>query len=206
MGALVFLLILFCLPETSATILRKRRLYKEKGRDYFDKSGIQESALKSMMRPFKFVAKPHVLLSTTPYSIAYGFMYFVIASLPFQLAKHYQFVSYQIGLSYLANGTGNAIGAFISGKMSDNALAKCKEEEKKTLELRLSPMWAGIVLLPMGELMYGWCVEKSVHVAASLVGLFLCKWFLKYQRGEGEGNFTYGIYSGARSRYCPNTK
>jgi predicted MFS family arabinose efflux permease len=127
-----------------------------------------------MSRPFKFITKPTVILSTTPYSIAYGFMYFVIASLPHQLAAKYNFSSYQIGLSYLANGIGNALGALISGKMADRALSKV-DESIRIPELRLSPMWFGVAILPLGELMYGWCVELNVHFMASLTGLFLCK-------------------------------
>lgn len=196
MGGLIFLLILFFLPETSAIILKKRAQYKEEKEKAISGGGIidqfpstirkrlpkaqqqkeQESIFRSMSRPFKFIAKPVVMLATTPYSIAYGFMYFVIASLPHQLAQHYNFASYQIGLSYLANGIGNALGALVSGKMADRALVNIDNEEKRMLEVRLSPMWWGILLLPVGELMYGWCVQYNVHFMASLSGLFLCKY------------------------------
>lgn len=173
MGGLIFVMILFFLPETSAIILRKRKQFKEKGRDY-EKSEEKENLLQSMARPFKFFAKPVVILSTTPYSIAYGFMYFVIASLPHQLASHYNFSSYQIGLAYLSNGIGNALGALLSGKLSDRALSRV-DEKLRVPEFRLSPMWIGIFVLPIGELMYGWCVERNIHFMASLTGLFLCK-------------------------------
>lgn len=175
MGGLIFLLILFCLPETSSMMLKKREKFKEKG--FVEKSDIKESTFKSMTRPFKFIIKPAVALATTPYTFAYGFMYFVIASLPHQLATHYNFASYQIGLAYLANGIGNALGALISGKLSDRALLKPNDPELRVPELRLSPMWIGIVLLPIGELMYGWCLDFNVQVMACLTGLFLCMYF-----------------------------
>lgn len=174
MGGVVFLLMLVCLPETSAKILRKREKYKEKG--YLDEDDDpQESILKSMARPFQFITKPVVILATTPYSMAYGFMYFVISSLPHQLALHYGFSSYQIGLAFLANGVGNALGALASGKMSDRALGKVVNPENRVPELRLRPMWIGILLLPAGQLIYGWCTQLNIHVMASLSGLFLCK-------------------------------
>lgn len=174
MGGFVFLLILMYLPETSAKILRKREKYKEKGYHDID-DNLQESILESMARPFQFITKPVVVLSTTPYSIAYGFMYFVIASLPSQLATHYNFSSYQIGLSFLANGVGNALGALVSGRMSDRALATIMNPESRVPELRLRPMWIGIILLPAGQLVYGWCTQLNIHFMASLTGLFLCK-------------------------------
>ncbi|KAI7902415.1 major facilitator superfamily domain-containing protein, partial [Cokeromyces recurvatus] len=174
MGGLTFFLVLFFVPETSSIVLMKkeRRYIFARLLD----SNREESIWKSMLRPFRFILLPAVFLSTTPYSIAYGFMYFVIASLPYQLSSRYHYSSYQIGLAYIANGLGNAIGAFVSGKLADQALNKLNvdnEEKRKYLEVRLNPMWIGIVLLPIGELLYGWCVNYNIHVSAGFFGLFL---------------------------------
>ncbi|KAI8991370.1 major facilitator superfamily domain-containing protein [Mycotypha africana] len=108
----------------------------------------------TIITPIKFMFKPVVILATTPYSMAYGFMYFVIATLPHELQHHYSLTSYQVGLSYLTNGVGNAMGAYLSGKLSDRALNKTQESDKNNdskanLEARLSPMWLGIILLPI---------------------------------------------------------
>ncbi|KAI8375450.1 major facilitator superfamily domain-containing protein [Blakeslea trispora] len=191
MGGITFLLILFFLPETSSLIL-KRRAVADKLKNVSSstiETEVEEeedvsqnnSFWKSMTRPFKFLLKPTVVIATTPYSMAYGFMYFVIASLPHQMSLHYRFTSYQIGLSFLANGMGNAVGAYISGKLSDRQinkhLQKDIQQEKTTLgsglESRISPMWIGIVLLPLGELVYGWCMQFNVHFIATLSGLFI---------------------------------
>ncbi|KAL9545444.1 hypothetical protein MBANPS3_007151 [Mucor bainieri] len=179
MGGVTFFLILFFLPETSAIILKRRAEYLKMRKEMKEQTEKeQRSQIKmnnehtstSIWRPFKLMVKPAVIISTTPYSIAYGFMYFVIASLPHQLQSQYHFSSYQIGLAYLANGIGNALGAFVSGKLADRALAKSVDNR---LESRLSPMWFGILLLPVGQLIYGWCVEMKIHIAATLTGLFL---------------------------------
>lgn len=178
MGGLIFILIVFALPETSASILRRRALHKQnKELDAENRSAStpKEHIWLSMTRPFKFIAKPSIILATTPYSMAYGFMYFMIASLPLQLTSHYNFLSYQIGLAYLPNGVGNAVGAYISGKLADRAIVE-KDNVKLEIESRLTPMWIGIVVLPAGLLIYGWCVQFSVHVAVTLVGLFICKY------------------------------
>lgn len=182
MGGIVFLLILFCLPETSSFTLKKRAQSKKE--EAVIEPVVQESRWKSMARPFKFIIKPVVALATTPYTFAYGFMYFVIASLPHQLASRYNFASYQIGLAYLANGAGNALGALISGKLSDRALRKPEDPINRVPELRLSPIWIGIIILPIGELMYGWCLDFNVHVSAGLTGLFLCTYDINYFLNE----------------------
>lgn len=165
LGGLIFILILFFVPETSAIILKKRKIAGSKERFIH-----QEPLLKSMSKPFIFLTKLSVIFATTPYSIAYGFMYFMIASLPQQLSTHYHFTSSQIGLSYLANGTGNAVGAVLSGILSDRAIVK-----KNVPEARLSVIWLGIIILPMGEVVYGWCSQFGIHVVSCLFGLFLCK-------------------------------
>ncbi|KAG1180220.1 hypothetical protein G6F70_000391 [Rhizopus microsporus] len=100
LGGLIFILILFFVPETSAIILKKRKIA---GR-----------------------------------------------------------------LSYLANGTGNAVGAVLSGILSDRAIVK-----KNVPEARLSVIWLGIIILPMGEVVYGWCSQFGIHVVSCLFGLFL---------------------------------
>ncbi|KAL4209498.1 hypothetical protein CU097_015035 [Rhizopus azygosporus] len=163
LGGLIFILILFFVPETSAIILKKRKIAGSKERFIH-----QEPLLKSMSKPFIFLTKLSVIFATTPYSIAYGFMYFMIASLPQQLSTHYHFTSSQIGLSYLANGTGNAVGAVLSGILSDRAIVK-----KNVPEARLSVIWLGIIILPMGEVVYGWCSQFGIHVVSCLFGLFL---------------------------------
>ncbi|KAG1142015.1 hypothetical protein G6F37_007862 [Rhizopus arrhizus] len=163
LGSLILIFIVFFLPETSASILKKRKLLANN-----EKYEHPETLLKSMSKPFIFLTKPVVIFATTPYSIAYGFMYFMIASLPHQLSIHYHFTSSQIGLSYLANGIGNAVGALVSGILSDRILVK-----KRVPEARLGIIWLGIILLPAGELIYGWCAQFGIHVASCLFGLFI---------------------------------
>ncbi|KAG0173177.1 hypothetical protein DFQ30_008678 [Apophysomyces sp. BC1015] len=167
MGGLILLLMVIFLPETSPAILRP--------------TAAREAGTKTFIRPFRFLARPLVILASLPYAMAYGFMYFIIATLPHQLDYRYGFTSSQIGLAYLANGIGNALGAVVSGRYTDwmmNRIVqdgdkKTSIQMAKTPEMRLSVMWLGILLLPLGELIYGWCIQFRIHVAAALSGLFL---------------------------------
>lgn len=166
MGGLVLILMLFFLPETAD---RRRNP--------------PESMQKTFIRPFQYLLKPVVILASTPYALAYGFMYFVISSLPHQLGYRYHMNSSQIGLSYLANGVGNAVGAVISGYLADWFLQRSAvgaDAAATRTEMRLKAMWLAIVLLPLGDLMYGWCIQYRVHPIAGLGGLFIRKYFLLY--------------------------
>ncbi|KAI8137409.1 major facilitator superfamily domain-containing protein [Fennellomyces sp. T-0311] len=177
MGGVVFFLMLFFLPETSTAILERRQRKgcgnKEEQLDNAS-SAPTESMLKTFTRPFTFLAKPVVLLASIPYALAYGFMYFIISSLPHQLGYRYHLSSSQIGLSYLANGVGNAVGAVLSGKHTDWLLRRKQTDGgQHDPEVRLSAMWVGIILLPIGELIYGWCIQYRIHAAAGLIGFFV---------------------------------
>ncbi|KAF7731642.1 hypothetical protein EC973_008811 [Apophysomyces ossiformis] len=162
MGGLILIMMIIFLPETSPAILRP--------------TAAREAVAKSFIRPFRFLARPLVILTSLPYAMAYGFMYFIIATLPHQLDYRYGFSSSQIGLAYLANGIGNAMGAVFSGRYTDWMMnRKVREGDSKiatpmakTPETRLSIMWLGILLLPLGELLYGWCIQFRIHVAVPL--------------------------------------
>lgn len=155
MGGLLFLLMIGFLPETTS------------------RPAEREKAIRTFTRPFRFVIRPVVILASLPYTTAYGFMYFVIASLPHLLEYRYHFTSSQVGLAYLANGVGNVLGALVSGRYADWLLQRMKQQ---TPEMRMAAMWLGIAVLPLGELIYGWCVQYRVHIAVGLFGLFLCKY------------------------------
>ncbi|KAI8390910.1 major facilitator superfamily domain-containing protein [Radiomyces spectabilis] len=155
-GGFVLLLMICFLPETGTRSVK-----------------IDESAIKAMLRPLSFLLEKIVVLASIPYAIAFGFMYFVIASLSHELITRYHFTSSQVGLAYLANGTGNAIGAMVSGKCADWILRRNSDQRSYVIEHRLSVTWLGVVLLCAGELMYGWCVQLQLSVVAVLAGLFL---------------------------------
>ncbi|KAI9307358.1 major facilitator superfamily domain-containing protein [Cunninghamella echinulata] len=139
-GGLVFLLILFFLPET--------RIKTATGNDSDKKNGNT-----IILQPFKHLLQPTVLCASIPLALAYGFMYFMIASLPYEMKNVYGLSSIAIGLAYLPNGLGNALGAVVSGIASDKLIK--------------------IITLCIGELIYGWCSEYRIILAVPMIGLFL---------------------------------
>ncbi|CAO3607921.1 unnamed protein product [Cunninghamella blakesleeana] len=153
LGGLVFLLIVFFLPETKV------------------KQGENKKSGKSIiLQPFRHLLQPAVLCASIPLALAYGFMYFMIASLPREMNDNYGLSSVAIGLAYLPNGIGNALGAMIAGIVSDRLIKKKPNPSKKD---RLPIMWVGIFLLLIGELIYGWCDQYKIMIVTTMIGLFL---------------------------------
>lgn len=162
-GGMIFFMVVLFLPET-------RLLTSPPSAPLF---------IKTMLRPFKYLSKPLVLCVSMPLVLAYGCMYFVIASLPHQVTTQYDLTSSAIGLAYLPNGIGNALGALISGAASDWILKRRQMnlDTRKTdsAKQRLPMIWIGIVSLIIGELLYGWCIRYQVSIVITMIGLFLRK-------------------------------
>lgn len=190
-GGFTLLLVICFLPETSPRILKIRDDYNKSSEGYEDveyaktveikmideqtKKLKRETNPKETLLPFNFLFKPTIVLTIAPYSVAYGFMYFVITSLPHQLSACYQLTNYQIGLCYFPISFGNSLGAYLSGILSDKALKKLTNQEDKleNLENRLTPMWIGIILFSCGILLYGWSLHYKAQITLGLAGLFL---------------------------------
>ncbi|KAI8062095.1 major facilitator superfamily domain-containing protein [Gongronella butleri] len=133
-----------------------------------------ESGWTVMLRPIKLLFQPVVFLGSLPLGLAYGFMYFMIASLPYLLVHHYSLTKIKVGLAYLPNGIGNALGALISGVASDRYM-DVKRAATGVIDpvQRLTVVWLGILALVMGEILYGWAVQYSITMALVMIGLFL---------------------------------
>ncbi|CAO3608696.1 unnamed protein product [Cunninghamella echinulata] len=158
-GGLVFLLILCFLPETRIVTITDD-----------DNDNDKKNGKTIILQPFRHLLQPTVLCASIPLALAYGFMYFMIASLPHEMKDAYGLSSIAIGLAYLPNGVGNALGAVISGIVSDKLI---KSKPTPCKKHRLPIMWIGIITLCFGELVYGWCSEYRIILAVPMIGLFL---------------------------------
>jgi hypothetical protein len=202
MGGAVLILIVMFLPETSRKHIMKSKqqqanqatnsagsvkseatlITSDKGIEKAEGAHV-ESFHVGLIRPLKFLMKPVVILSSLPYAFAFGFMYFMIATLPHQLEYKYGFNTGQIGLAYLANGIGNAMGAVFGGQYSDwlvSRLVKKSPDGRKTPEMRIGAMWVGVILIPIGDLVYGWCIQAHTTVWLVLFGFFISKSTSRY--------------------------
>lgn len=96
--------------------------------------------------------------------------------------SEYGLTETHIGLTFIANGVGSIVGTLIAGKLLDMDYRRVKEagngqEGDVSLEkarLRLLPIFAA---LQCGSLlMFGWTIDRHVHISAPIVSTFITGW------------------------------
>lgn len=154
-GGVFILAIILFLPETLAN---PRRL-----------------SLFNPLSPLYYFKYPAVSLAATYPAICFGFMYFLITILPETMTAKYGWNSTQVGLSFLAGGIGNVVGTLSGGRLADWARKRGIQHRggEAAPEDRLHAVWFGAPLVPIGFLIYGWCLQADTHFMGPLIGYFI---------------------------------
>ncbi|KAK4862713.1 hypothetical protein LT330_002846 [Penicillium expansum] len=163
------MLTMLCLPET---LVKPPTETKEKlpwhqvmSRDVF-----------APLPKLKLLAVPSIALTIAYVSICFASLYCFNTTLPYAYsAPPYNFSAIEIGLCYISNCLGYAIGSVVGGKLSDAKLRQYQLThggEIRPVE-RIKTVWYGVGFVPAGLLIYGWLIEKQVFWVAPLVGAFL---------------------------------
>ncbi|KAL4875418.1 putative florfenicol exporter [Aspergillus karnatakaensis] len=125
----------------------------------------------------KFLLTPSIALCTAYISICFASLYCFNSTLPYAYqAPPYNFSAIEIGLCYISNCLGYAIGSLLGGRLSDAALRSYQTSHPNSPSnpiVRLKSVWFGTPFVPLGLLVYGWLVERRVQWVAPLVGAFL---------------------------------
>ncbi|KAI7902729.1 major facilitator superfamily domain-containing protein [Cokeromyces recurvatus] len=124
--------------------------------------------------PFLLLRHPFIFLASFISGIAFGCMFAVETMLPDLFEQHYGFNAWQTGLSYLGAGIGNLIGSIVNSMLSDRLLLRARRLRggQKKCEDRLSEnLWpAGLICIPLGILLFGWCVSRNLSVWGAIIG------------------------------------
>lgn len=163
------MLTMLCLPET----LVKPSTESQEKPPWYQK--IQRDALAPLPK-LKFLLVPSIALTIAYVSICFASLYCFNTTLPYAYsAPPYNFSAIEVGLCYLSNCLGYAIGSVVGGKLSDAKLRQYQlthDGEIHPAE-RIKTVWYGVGFVPAGLVIYGWLVEKQVFWLAPLVGAFL---------------------------------
>jgi predicted MFS family arabinose efflux permease len=155
----------------------------------------------SNLEVFKFMRYPPIILVSLNVAILFGSFYCLAVTFPTFLEHIYRFSPAAIGAAYLApgmftdfssnleqtlilSGIGMVVGSMSSGRYSDwsrSKALKMSEDGVVSPEQRLRSQYLGIILFPMGILMYGWFCHFQVHVSAVLVASFIGKFRVIFQ-------------------------
>ncbi|RAH43096.1 MFS transporter [Aspergillus brunneoviolaceus CBS 621.78] len=165
-----------CLPET----LVKSTFNNEPQQQQQQQQQRWYQALKrDIMGPLpklKFLLVPSIALTIAYISICFASLYCFNSTLPYAYAAQpYDFSPIEIGLCYLSNCLGYAIGSLVGGKLSDAQLRRHQAAHGGKIHpaARLRTVWYGVGFVPAGLVIYGWLVERQVFWFAPLVGAFL---------------------------------
>jgi MFS family permease len=128
------------------------------------------------LKLLRLLQYPPVILSIAYASVAFGALYIMNISVTYTFSiAPYNYNSTIVGLLYLGNSVGYLFGSVLGGRWSDYVFVRAAAKHGGVLEAEDRfgiNAWVGVVMYPLGQLMYGWTVEKGLFVAIPEVGTF----------------------------------
>jgi MFS family permease len=128
------------------------------------------------LQGLKYFMVPSILFCMLYVSICFAILYCLTTSLPYAYSgPPYNFSAIEVGLCYISNCLGYAIGTFVGGRLSDYKLRQYQatNDGKTDPLVRLSIVWYGVPFMPVGLILYGWLIEAKTYWVIPLVGMFL---------------------------------
>ncbi|KAB5554765.1 major facilitator superfamily domain-containing protein [Coniochaeta sp. 2T2.1] len=200
-GAVLFFLILFCLPETlprpptpaqPTPRMTPRRIAHR---------------LLTPLSVLSYLRHPAVLVSVYSAATAFGSLYVANISIQSALSRPpYLFTPTEIGLVYLAPTLGYALASVLGGRWTDHIMAREARRANRfspthPTHLILLPedrlkenIWLAATLYPASMIWYGWSVDRQLHWAiACAANLFF---------GVG-GMLVFGAATTALTEFLP---
>ncbi|KAH7025577.1 major facilitator superfamily domain-containing protein [Macrophomina phaseolina] len=175
------------LPETHApTLLRKKaaRVREETGNprahSQFDNAatGVKAIVQIYLLRSFKMLfTEPILLLITVYQAFIYGILYLIFVAYPIAFREVRHWALGVSGLAYLGMSVGVLLGAaIIIVHTRTRFAAKVQQRSAEAGRLvvipenRLSLMFLGGCLIPVGLFIFGWTSRPDIHWAGQIVG------------------------------------
>lgn len=200
-GGVVFLTILFCLPETlkrkaepvAPVMLGEDGAPVERTLTRVSTRQAAMAAKSFTVTATKFIFGPlevigylrfaPVLLTIIWASITFGSLYVLNVSLEYTFGRHpYNFSEVIIGLLYIPNSIGYVLTSLLGGKWMDyimhrEARKANRYDEKGKLIYRPEDRmkenaWIGAFVFPAALIWYGWAAEKQVFWFAVIIANF----------------------------------
>ncbi|KAI0011032.1 MFS general substrate transporter [Xylariaceae sp. FL0662B] len=186
-SAVVTLVLALFLPETNHRVLMQRkveRVSKELGRfdlrscyDLDESANTSQAAIlrDGFLRPLKMLAfAPMIFVQSLYVSFIYGTIYIMYNAIPPTFETRYGWGTGVTGLVFLSIGLGYMGGLLGFSRLSDRTVVRLTKAHGGAFkpEFRLPIMIYYSLVCPVAFFWYGWAVEKRVHWAVPVVGLF----------------------------------
>ncbi|KAJ5150233.1 hypothetical protein N7448_001811 [Penicillium atrosanguineum] len=179
-SGVLWLCVIFLLPETYAPVLLRRRAAKLSeltGKVYRSKLDIERGpapmsrTLKTALsRPWILLFRePIVLLFSIYMSIIYGTLYMLFAAYPIVFQEVRGWSEGVGGLAFLGILVGMVLAVIYTFPENMRYAKKCSETtDRLAPELRLPPSMVGGIALPIGLFWFAWTNSPSIHWMASV--------------------------------------
>lgn len=186
MAAPMMVLLLFVMPETSASniLLRRAKRLRALTGDMRlqSQSEIEQRQLKAseilisaLIKPVEITIKDPAIFFVNMYTaLFYGIYYTFFEVFPLIFPSSYGFNLGEVGLAFLSCQVGAGLGliiyfAYLHWYMiPDNLQNGLRQQEH-----RLVPAIAGSFLIPIGLFIFGWTARPSVHWIVPLIGVVI---------------------------------
>lgn len=199
-GGVCLLIIVLVLPETLRSMVgngskepaayarspftiyqRRRHAQRNKTLETLDDS-------QTPSKQIDFLAPPKILLDLKTFcailyvAIHYAVWQMVLTALSTLMQHKYHTTEIQNGLIFLANGAGSMIGTVLTGKFLDYDYKKIMrkhggDEQSVSIEkARLRTAWIWSVLECASVLVFGWTVDRGVHISVPIISFFVLGW------------------------------
>ncbi|KAM0666028.1 hypothetical protein ACQRIT_004739 [Beauveria bassiana] len=180
------LVIIFCLPETLRYRAGNGRIAQEKSWFLWPPRLVSAVVAEHERGPkppkptlkgyWKLFSYPPIGIVSVNTAILYSTYFAISVALPYALEDRYGWTTTIVGLGYLAVGIALICGNLLGGHFNDwrrvRRVAASPGAEVEP-ERRLEDQIWGVLVCVAGTAMFGWFVDRSIHVAAVLVATFL---------------------------------
>ncbi|KAK9413069.1 putative Major facilitator superfamily domain-containing protein [Seiridium unicorne] len=181
-AGVVFVVALFTMRETNATILLQRKAARlrssNEDADVVTKGDSRLAArkvlLRAILRPTRLLLfSPIVTLLSLYGAVVFSLIYLLFTTFPDVFETQYGFSVELSGLAYLGLGIGFIVGIGIFGATNDLIYKKLKGDGEGTPEMRLPGMMWLPPMISAGFFWYGWTAQYQVHWIVPIIGTSL---------------------------------
>ncbi|KAI9666140.1 MAG: hypothetical protein M1821_004075 [Bathelium mastoideum] len=115
-------------------------------------------------------------------SVYYAVWQMSVAAMSTLFVQTYGLTQIQTGLTYIANGVGCILGTLTTGKFLDFEYRRIKAKHTGDANdfpierARLRTMWYWAVLQCVSVVVFGWTIDKRVHISVPIITTFFTGW------------------------------
>lgn len=180
-NGLLYVVIVFTIPETYAPTILKRRaakLRKETGDNSYvtdielNPRPLGEMIRVNLTRPFIFLFRELIVFLLSIYmSILYGLLYMFFFAYPVVFGEGKGWKNGPVGLTFIPIALGVIIAAFLAPLVNRHYIKVSERYNgRPPAEVRLIPMMISCWLIPIGLFIFAWTSYPTIHWTGPVIG------------------------------------